>query len=60
MGNSLNSPVAPRRFVTRKRLVISFGVVILVTALFGLLGYYWLPGYAKNKICVPLLKFNAY
>ncbi|WP_430233636.1 DUF748 domain-containing protein [Nitrosomonas communis] len=50
MGNSLNSPVAPRRFVTRKRLVISFGVVILVIALFGLLGYYWLPGYAKNKI----------
>ena len=50
MENSSNSPVAPRRFVTRKRLVISFVAVILVIALFGLLGYYWLPGYAKTKI----------
>ncbi|SFI19027.1 DUF748 domain-containing protein [Nitrosomonas sp. Nm34] len=50
MENSSNSPIAPRRFVTRKRLVISFVAAILVIALFGLLGYYWLPGYAKTKI----------
>ncbi|SFM60480.1 DUF748 domain-containing protein [Nitrosomonas communis] len=50
MENSSNSPVAAHRFVTRKRLLICFGAVILVIALFGLLGYYWLPGYAKTKI----------
>ncbi len=48
--NFSTSPVAARRFVTRKRLVISFGAVILGITLFGLLGYYWLPSYAKAKI----------
>lgn len=40
--------------MTRKRLVTSFGAVILAIALFGLLGYYWLPGYAKARIEVIL------
>ncbi|MDV6343003.1 DUF748 domain-containing protein [Nitrosomonas sp. Is37] len=54
MGNSSTSPVAARRFVTRKYLVVSVGAVILAIALFGLLGYYWLPSYAKTRIEVTL------
>ncbi|SDG91743.1 DUF748 domain-containing protein [Nitrosomonas sp. Nm132] len=41
---------AAHRFSTGKRLAIGFGAVISVVALFGLLGYYWLPGYAKAKL----------
>ena len=39
-----------RRFVTNKRLRISLGVLVISIVLFGLLGYFWLPGYAKTKL----------
>ena len=39
-----------RRLVTNKRLRISIGVLVITVVLFGLLGYFWLPGYAKNKL----------
>lgn len=39
-----------KRFVTSKRLRISLSVLIILIVLFGLLGYFWLPGYAKNKL----------
>jgi uncharacterized protein involved in outer membrane biogenesis len=35
---------------TRQRLLAVFGVLAGVIALFGLLGYFWLPGYAKSKL----------
>lgn len=54
METSSTSPVIKRRLVTRKRLAISLGAIILAIALFGLLGYYWLPGYAKAKIEIIL------
>lgn len=50
MDHSSASPAATRRLVTRKRLAIGFASTVLAVALFGLLGYYWLPGYAKAKI----------
>ncbi len=45
----MTSTIKPR-FFTRKRLGISFGVVAALFTLFGLLGYFWLPGYAKNQL----------
>ena len=39
-----------RRFVTNKYLRISLGVLVVTIVLFGLLGYFWLPGYVKNKL----------
>ena len=39
-----------RRFVTNKCLRISLGVLVVTIVLFGLLGYFWLPGYVKNKL----------
>jgi hypothetical protein len=39
-----------RRFVNNRRLRISVGVLVITIVLFGLLGYFWLPGYAKNKL----------
>ncbi len=39
-----------RRFVTNKRLRISLSVLVIFIVLFGLLGYFWLPGYAKTKL----------
>ncbi len=39
-----------RRLVTNKRLRISLGVLVIFIVLFGLLGYFWLPGYAKTKL----------
>lgn len=38
------------RFITRRRLLISLGVVVALIALYGLFGYYWLPGYAKSQL----------
>jgi hypothetical protein len=35
---------------TRQRLLAVFGILAGVIALFGLLGYFWLPGYAKGKL----------
>jgi len=39
-----------RRFVNNRRLRISISVLVITIILFGLLGYFWLPGYAKNKL----------
>jgi len=33
-----------------RRLAITSGVLILLTALFGLLGYFWLPEFAKSQL----------
>lgn len=33
-----------------RRLAITSGVLVLLIALFGLLGYFWLPGFAKTKL----------
>jgi hypothetical protein len=35
---------------TRQRLLTAFGILAGFIALFGLLGYFWLPGYAKSKL----------
>ena len=39
-----------RRFHSRKRLGIGLGILAAIIVLFGLLGYFWLPGYAKTKL----------
>ena len=39
-----------RRLASRKRLGIGLGVLTASVILFGLLGYFWLPGYAKSKL----------
>ncbi|GAB1719608.1 MAG: Protein of unknown function DUF748 [Nitrosospira sp.] len=39
-----------RRMNTRQRLLAALGILAIVIALFGLLGYFWLPGYAKGKV----------
>ena len=39
-----------KRFVTRKRLAISFVVLATTIILLGLLTYFWLPGFAKSRI----------
>jgi uncharacterized protein involved in outer membrane biogenesis len=38
------------RFKSHRRLVIGLGSLVALTVLFGLLGYFWLPGYAKSKL----------
>lgn len=38
------------RFVNNRSLRIIVGVLVLTIVLYGLLGYFWLPGYAKNKL----------
>ncbi|SOD40361.1 DUF748 domain-containing protein [Nitrosovibrio sp. Nv4] len=38
------------RFARHRRLGIGLGIFVAVIVLFGLLGYFWLPGYAKNKL----------
>lgn len=38
------------RFFTLKRFGIGLGTVLAIVALFGLLGYYWLPGFAKSQL----------
>ncbi len=43
-----------KRFVGRKRLAISFLVVASIVILLGLLGYFWLPGFAKSRIEILL------
>lgn len=42
--------VQKKPVVTRRRLAIGLGSVLAVIALFGLLGYYWLPGFAKAQL----------
>ncbi|ARO86823.1 DUF748 domain-containing protein [Nitrosospira lacus] len=39
-----------RRFISGKRLRTGLGVLAAIIILFGLLGYLWLPGYAKTKL----------
>jgi hypothetical protein len=39
-----------RRFTPRKRLSLGLGILAAAIALFGLVGYFWLPGYAKTKL----------
>lgn len=39
-----------RRFASNKRLRMGLGVLAAIIILFGLLGYLWLPGYAKTKL----------
>ncbi|MEO7558697.1 MAG: DUF748 domain-containing protein [Nitrosospira sp.] len=39
-----------RRFASGKRLRTGLGVLAVIIILFGLLGYLWLPGYAKTKL----------
>ena len=33
-----------------KRLAIGVAALVFITALFGILGYFWLPGFAKSKL----------
>lgn len=42
------------RFIKHKRLKISLGVMVAFIVLFGLLGYFWLPGYAKSQLEIKL------
>lgn len=42
--------IQKKRFLTRKHLGIGLGALITLIALFGLLGYYWLPGFAKAQV----------
>ena len=39
-----------RRFVTNKRLRVSLGGLVIFVVIFWLLGYFWLPGYAKDSL----------
>ena len=39
-----------RRFVTNKRLRASLGGLVIFVVIFWLLGYFWLPGYAKDGL----------
>ncbi len=48
------APTLKPRFFNRKRLGISLGVITGIFVLFGLLGYFWLPGYAKNQVEILL------
>ena len=38
------------RFKSHRRLIIGLGTLAALILLFGLLGYFWLPGYAKTKL----------
>lgn len=38
------------RFTRHRRLVTGLGIFAAVITLFGLIGYFWLPGYAKTKL----------
>jgi hypothetical protein len=38
------------RFTSHRRLIIGLGTLAAIILLFGLLGYFWLPGYAKTKL----------
>ena len=42
------------RFAAHKRLGIGLGVFAAIFLLFGLLAYFWLPGYAKAKLEMAL------
>ena len=42
------SPTRPARWP--RRLAITSGIFVLLAAVFGLLGYFWLPGFAKSQM----------
>lgn len=42
------SPTRPARWP--RRLAITSGILVLLAAVFGLLGYFWLPGFAKSQM----------
>lgn len=42
------------RFIKYKRLKISLGVIAAFIVLFSLLGYFWLPGYARSQLEIKL------
>ncbi len=44
------SSATKKRFLTRKRVAIALGVTFSIVTLFGVLGYFWLPGFAKSKL----------
>lgn len=46
--SSLKTPL--HRFIRHRRFIIGLGVFTGIVILFGLLGYFWLPGYAKGKL----------
>lgn len=48
--NQIQTKTTGVRFITLRRLGISLVVLVVLVALFGLLGYYWLPGYAKSQL----------
>ncbi len=39
-----------RKLVVVRRLAIALGSILTAVVLFGLLGYYWLPGFAKSQL----------
>ena len=39
-----------KRFVTNKRLRASLGFLVIFVVIFWLLGYFWLPSYAKDSL----------
>ncbi|GJL76846.1 DUF748 domain-containing protein [Nitrosomonas sp.] len=41
---------AGTRSSMRKRVGVGLAVIAVLVALFGLLGYFWLPGYAKSQL----------
>ncbi len=46
---AIQSPSHTIRSKIKKRIGIGLGVVFVFFILLGLLGYFWLPGFAKNK-----------
>lgn len=38
------------RVITRRRLITGLAGMLAIIALFGLLGYYWLPGFIKSQL----------
>ena len=48
--NQIQTKTTGMRSTTLKRLSISLAVLVVLVVLFGLLGYYWLPGYAKSQL----------
>ncbi|MDR4517056.1 MAG: DUF748 domain-containing protein [Nitrosomonas sp.] len=48
--NQIQTKTTGMRSTAVKRLGISLAVLAVLVVLFGLLGYYWLPGYAKSQL----------
>ena len=50
----MTSATGSNRLIKYKRLKISLGVIAALFVLLGLLGYFWLPGYAKSQLEIKL------